>query len=126
MMRIVIRNVQSRTHIVDELAFRLGHGGQNLYPLVRRHEPVFRDMSGCLVPGCTIKHILGKGLLYQLNELSIMPGKGYEFVRIHNVAVRFVCVGIDAECLCETSVALCDLTFVRTVRGESSRAPGRA
>jgi hypothetical protein len=125
-MRIVIRNVQSRTHIVDELAFGLGHGGQNLYPLVRRHEPVVRDMSSCLCPWCTIKHILGKGLLYQLNELSVMPGKGHEFVRIHNVAVRFVCVGIDAECLCETSVALCDLTLVRTVRGESSRAPGQA
>jgi hypothetical protein len=55
-----------------------------------------------------------------------MPGKGHEFVRIHNVAVRFVCVGIDAECLCETSVALCDLTLVRTVRGERSRAPSRA
>ena len=32
---------RSVTHIVDELAFGLGHGGKNLYPLVGRHEPGF-------------------------------------------------------------------------------------
>lgn len=36
---IAISKVQSVTHIVDELAFGLGHGGKNMYPLVRRHEP---------------------------------------------------------------------------------------
>jgi len=45
--------------IMDKLAFGLGHVGKNLYPLVRRHE-------------------LSKSLLDQLNELSVMPGKGQE------------------------------------------------
>ena len=40
-----ISGVQSTTHIVDELAFGLGHGGKNLYPLVRRHEPA---LSRCV------------------------------------------------------------------------------
>lgn len=47
--------------VVDELAFGLGHGGKNLYPLVRRDE-------------------LSKGLLDQLNELAVMPGKCQELV----------------------------------------------
>lgn len=36
-----IEGSRSVTHIVDELAFGLGHGGKNLYPLVGRHEPGF-------------------------------------------------------------------------------------
>src|SRR6266850_6572847 len=49
--------VQSRTHIMDELAFGLRHGGQNLYPLVRRHEPALsrhRHVS-CFSLGAQVK-----------------------------------------------------------------------
>ncbi len=49
-----------------------------------------------------------------------MPGKGHEFVRIHDVAIRFVHVRIDAECLCETSVPLRYLTLIRTVWAKGS------
>ena len=118
--------VQSETHIVDKLAFGLGHGGQNLNPLVGGHEPALSGNVSCPATARDVKvkgHILSKGLLHQLDELSVMPGKGHELVRIRNVAVRFVCVRVDAECLRKTTVALCDLAFVRTARGKGSLPP---
>jgi len=90
--------------IVNEVAFGLGHRGQDLYTLVRRHE-------------------LSKRLFHELDEFSVMPGKGHEFVRIHNVAIRFVNVRIDAKRFSETSVAFRYLALIRTVWGKGSLAP---
>jgi hypothetical protein len=79
-----------------------------------------------LAPGrrSNFEYILSKCLFYQLNEFSVMPGKAHEFVRMHNVAIRFVHVRIDAKRLCEASVALRYLALVRTVGGKGSPAPG--
>lgn len=94
--------------IMDELAFRLGHGRQNMDPFVGRHE-------------------LGKGLFDQLNEFYVGFSEGDQVIRVHNLArVGFVQVGIDAKRLCETSVALRDLAFVRAPWYQGSLAPGWA
>ena len=72
------------------------------------------------------EYILSKRPFHQLDEFSVMPCKGHEFVRIHNVAIRFVDLGIDAKRLCETSVALCYLALVRTLWGKGSLMPSWA
>ena len=68
------------------------------------------------------EYVLSKRLFHQLDEFSVMPAKGHEFVRIHNVTIRLVDVRIDAKRLCETSVALRYLAVVRTVWGKGSLA----
>lgn len=79
----------------------------------------------CFAPGrrLNFEYILSKRLFHQLDEFSIKPSKGHEFVRIHNVAIRFVHVRIDAKRLRETSVALRYLALIRTVWGKGSPAP---
>lgn len=124
-MTIAVWKVRRESHIMDELAFGLGHRGQNLYTLVRRHEPMLFHILVALAPGrrSSFEYILSKSLFHQLDEFSVMPSKGHEFVRIHNVAIRFVHVRIDAKRLRETSVALRYLALVRTVWGKGSPAP---
>ena len=67
---------------MDKLAFRIRHGRQNLYPLVRRREPAFIKTLVSFAPGrqSNFEYILSKGLLHQLNEFSVMPGKSYQLV----------------------------------------------
>lgn len=124
-MTIAVWKVWRETHIVDEAAFGFGHRGQNLYTLVRRHEPMLFHVLVALAPGrrSNFEYILSERLFHQLDEFSVMLGKGHEFVRIHNVAIRFVYVRIDAKRLRETSVALRYLALVRTVWGKGSPAP---
>ena len=81
-MKISVKKVRNRTHIMNKLAFRLRHGGQNLYPLVRRREPTFIKtlVSLSSVRQSNFEYILSKGLLHQINKFSVMPGKSYELV----------------------------------------------
>lgn len=68
------------------------------------------------------EYVPRKCLFHQLDKFSVMPGKGHEFVRIHNVAIRFVDVRIDAKRLRETSVTLRHLALVRTLWGKGGLA----
>jgi hypothetical protein len=124
-MTIAVWKVWRETHIVDEVAFGLGHRRQNLYTLVRRHEPMLLQVLVALAPDrrSTFEYILSDRLFHQLDEFSVKPGKGHEFVRIHNVAIRFVHVRIDTKRFRETSVALRYLALIRTVWGKGGPAP---
>ena len=110
---------------MDELAFGFGHRRENLYALVRRYEPMLFHVLDALAPGrrSSFVYILGKRLFHQLDKFSVKPGKSHEFVRIHNVVIRFVHVRIDAKRLRKTSVALRYLALIRTVWDKGSLAP---
>lgn len=112
---------------MNELAFGLRHRGQNLYTLVRRHKPmVFHVSYSCSCRRLNFEYILSKRLFHQLDEFSVLPGKGHEFIRIHNVTIRFVHLRIDAKRLRETSIALRYLALIRTVWGKGSLSPSWA
>jgi len=49
-MIIAVWKVWGETHVLDELAFGLGHRGQNLYTLVRRYEPMLFHVLVALAP----------------------------------------------------------------------------